>query len=79
MRIEHPVPTYAVWKQTFDSDPVGRTQSGVRRYQVLRAVDDPNHGMVDLEFDNLGRGAGLSCTRSGRRSGRSCRPSGSTS
>ena len=51
LRIEHPVPDYEVWKQAFDGDPVGRQQSGVRRYQVLRAIDDPNYVMIDLEFD----------------------------
>lgn len=51
LRIEHPVASYEGWKQAFDSDPVGRVRSGVRRYQVLRAVDDPNYVMIDLEFD----------------------------
>jgi len=36
LRIEHPVPDYARWKKTFESDPVGRKKSGVRRYQILR-------------------------------------------
>ena len=52
VRIEHPVPDYGVWKEAFDSDPVGREGSGVRRYQVLRVVDDPNYVMIDLEFDS---------------------------
>lgn len=51
LRIEHPVPNYETWKQAFDSDPVGRKQSGVRRYHILRAMDDPNYVMIDLEFD----------------------------
>jgi hypothetical protein len=51
LRIEHPVPDYDAWKQAFDSDPAGREKSGVRRDQVLRAVDDPTHVMIDLEFD----------------------------
>ncbi|MEZ4421761.1 MAG: hypothetical protein R3E98_00010 [Gemmatimonadota bacterium] len=51
LRIEHPVPSYEGWKRAFDSDPVGREKSGVRRYQVLRPVDDPNYVMIDLEFD----------------------------
>jgi len=51
VRIEHSVPDYAPWKQVFDSDPVGREKMGVRRYQVLRAVDDPNVVMIDLDFD----------------------------
>jgi hypothetical protein len=43
LRIEHAVPTFAGWKQAFDNDPVDRKGSGVRRYQVLRSVDDPNY------------------------------------
>jgi hypothetical protein len=51
--IEHPVPDYDGWKAAFDSDPVGRESSGVRRYRVLRATDDPNYVMLELEFDTL--------------------------
>jgi hypothetical protein len=42
----------AAWKQVFDSDPVGGEKVGVRRYQVLRAIDDPNLVMIDLDFDS---------------------------
>ena len=52
LRIEHPVPDYAGWKQAFDGDPANRRQSGVRRYQILRSLDDPNYVMIDLEFDS---------------------------
>ncbi len=52
LRIEHAVPNFDAWKEAFDSDPLGREQSGVRRYRVLRPVDDPNYVMVDLEFDS---------------------------
>lgn len=51
LRIEHPVPDFEGWKRAFHSDPVGREQSGVRRYQILRSLDDPNYVMIDLEFD----------------------------
>jgi hypothetical protein len=51
LRIEHPVPNFDGWKAAFDSDPVDRARSGVRRYQILRALDDPNYVMIDLEFD----------------------------
>jgi hypothetical protein len=53
LRIEHPVPNYAGWKQAFDSDPVGREKSGVRRYQILRPIDNPNFVMIDLEFETV--------------------------
>ena len=55
LRIEHPVPNYDGWKQAFDSDPVGREKSGVRRYQILRPIDNPNFVMIDLEFDTVGQ------------------------
>jgi hypothetical protein len=51
LRIEHPVPNYDAWKEAFDSDPIDREGSGVRRYRILRATDDPNYVMIDLEFD----------------------------
>jgi len=52
VQIEHPVPNFDAWKKAFDSDPVGRERSGVRRYQVLRPIDNPNYAMIDLEFDS---------------------------
>ena len=59
LRIEHPVADYDAWKQAFDSDPVGRERSGVRRYQILKAADDSNEVMIDLEFDSLERAEAL--------------------
>lgn len=59
LRIEHPVPDYATWKQAFDSDPVGRQRSGVRRFQILRSLDDPNFVMIDLEFGTQGEAEAL--------------------
>lgn len=54
LQIEHAISDFGVWKQAFDSDPVHREQSGVRRYRILRPSDDPNYVMVDLEFDSVG-------------------------
>ncbi len=51
LRIEHPVMDYSGWKKAFDSDPAGREKSGVRKYRILRPVDDPKYVMIDLEFD----------------------------
>ncbi len=59
LRIEHPVHDYDAWKQAFDSDPVGRERSGVRSYQILRAIDDPGYVMIDLEFDTPGEAEAL--------------------
>jgi hypothetical protein len=52
LHIEHPIRDFDTWKKAFESDPVGRERSGVRRYQVLRPVDDPNYVLIDLYFDN---------------------------
>jgi hypothetical protein len=51
LRIEHPVPDFAVWKEAFDRDPVGRQRCGVRRYRIMRPADDPHYVLIDLEFD----------------------------
>ncbi|MBP1779631.1 MAG: hypothetical protein H6Q86_5642 [candidate division NC10 bacterium] len=59
LRIEHPVPDFDGWKKAFDSDPVGREKSGVRRYRVLRPIDDPNYVMIDLEFDTRAQAEAL--------------------
>lgn len=55
LQIEHGVRDFDGWKQAFDGDPVGRQQGGVRRYRIMRSVDDPNHVMIDLEFDDHDR------------------------
>jgi len=55
LRVEHPVPSFEGWKKAFDRDPLGRERSGVRRYRVLRPLDDPRFVTVDLEFDDSGR------------------------
>ncbi len=59
LHIEHPVPDFEGWKKAFNSDPVGRVRSGVRRYWISRAVDDPNHVSIDLEFATESEAAGL--------------------
>lgn len=59
LRIEHRVPDFVGWKRAFDSDPADRRGSGVRRYRVLRSVEDPNFVMIDLEFDSVAEAEGL--------------------
>lgn len=53
LRIQHAVPDFENWKRAFDSDPMGRKNSGVRRHHVFRSVDDPNFVMIDLELGTL--------------------------
>jgi hypothetical protein len=51
VHIEHTVVDFDKWKGAFDSDPLGRAQAGVRRFRVVRAADDPNLVMIELELD----------------------------
>ena len=53
LHIQHTVPNFKGWKRAFDSDPMDRKGSGVRRYHFHRSVGDPNFVMIDLEFDTL--------------------------
>ncbi|AIF82322.1 hypothetical protein NTE_03068 [Candidatus Nitrososphaera evergladensis SR1] len=55
VRIEHAVGNFEAWKKMFDTDPLKREKSGVRRYRILRPKDDQNYVMIDLEFDNATR------------------------
>ena len=59
VHIEHPTQDFDTWKRAFDSDPAGRQRSGVRRYWISRAVDDPNYVMIDLEFETREQAEGL--------------------
>src|SRR6266581_8567513 len=56
LHIEHPIRDFDTWKKAFESDPAGRERSGVRRYQVLRPIDNPNYVMIDLDIDSASAG-----------------------
>ena len=51
LRVQHAIPNFEGWKRAFESDPLDRKGSGVRRYHVHRPVADQNFVMIDLEFD----------------------------
>jgi len=53
LHIEHKVPNFDRWKKAFETDPVNRKKSGVRRYSILRPIDDPNYVIINLEFESL--------------------------
>lgn len=53
LRIEHQITSYEGWKKAFDSDPVNRKQSGVKRYRIYRPTDDDTMVMIELDFDLL--------------------------
>jgi hypothetical protein len=39
LQIEHKVANFDGWKKAFDSDPVGRKKSGVRRDHIFRVAN----------------------------------------
>lgn len=53
LRIQHAVPNFESWKRAFESDPMDRKGSGVRRYEIYRSMDDPNLVMIDLHLETL--------------------------
>jgi len=59
LRIEHAVPSFDFWIHSFYNDPSDLKCSGVRRYRVSRAVDDPNYVTIDLDFDTVAEAEGL--------------------
>ena len=52
LHAEFTVADYAQWKAMFDSDPAGRQAGGARSYQISRGVENPNHVMLDIVFDD---------------------------
>lgn len=52
LHIEHPVPSFEGWKKAFDSDPIDRKSSGVKKYRLYRSLPNPGYVAIDLEFEN---------------------------
>jgi hypothetical protein len=50
----HTVSDYGEWKKVFDSDPLGREASGVRRYVIEHPVGDEHTVIGHLQFDSQG-------------------------
>lgn len=59
LQIQHQVPNYDGWKAAFEADPVGREKMGVRRYRILRPIDNPNDVMIELDFDDAAHAEAL--------------------
>ena len=51
IHIENTVRDYDAWKAMFDTDPLDRKNSGVRRYTIARAADNPDAVVIDLELE----------------------------
>ena len=65
LQIAHQVLDVDAWKDAFDRDPAGRERSGVRRYTIARATDDPTYVTIDLEFDSVDQAQALLATMRG--------------
>lgn len=59
LRIELQVRDYDMWRTAFEGDAGGRQEAGMRRYRIFRATDDPNHVMLDADFDTAGQAEGF--------------------
>jgi hypothetical protein len=55
LHIENQVHDYETWKTVFDKFDRERRNRGVRSYRIVRAADDPNQLLVDMEFDSTTR------------------------
>jgi hypothetical protein len=55
LHIENQVHDYDTWKTVFDKFDRERRARGVRSYRIVRATDDPNTVLVDMEFDSRTR------------------------
>ena len=53
LQIEHEIPSYEGWKKAFDSDPINRKQSGVKRYRIYQPLNDIKSVIVELDFDDI--------------------------
>jgi hypothetical protein len=51
LHVQHEVSDYDRWKELFDSDPLDRAGSGVRRYRIMQPANDQLFVIVDLEFE----------------------------
>ncbi len=52
LNLWHTVPDFPAWKKVFDTDPLDREGSGVRRYTMTRNVDDEHLVTGHLLFDS---------------------------
>ena len=53
LRIEHRISNFDGWKKAFDSDPINRKKSGVKRYRIYRPADKADFVIIELDFDNM--------------------------
>lgn len=59
LHIEHKVSDFTLWQSAFATFSGAREQAGVLAHRVQRAVDDPSHIAVDLDFATAGEALGF--------------------
>ncbi|TNM43277.1 hypothetical protein FHP29_06165 [Nocardioides albidus] len=52
LHVDNTVHDFDSWKEVFDRYEDFRRSRGVRSYRVVRAADDPQRVLVDLDFDD---------------------------
>ena len=53
VQIEHIVSNFEYWQKAFASDPIDRKKIGVQRYSIFQLNGNPNHVIIDLEFNDF--------------------------
>ncbi len=53
LRIEHRISNFDGWRKAFDSDPINRKKSGVKRYRIYHPADNVDFVIIELDFDNF--------------------------
>ena len=59
LSVELKVQDYDMWRAAFDRDAGGRQEAGMRRYQILRPVEDDHAVVLQADFDTVERAQGF--------------------
>jgi hypothetical protein len=51
LSIEHPITDFATWRSAFDRFADARAKGGVIGDRIGRAIEDPRHLIIDLDFE----------------------------
>ncbi len=57
LQIEHGIKDFAMWRNAYDADPLGRAASGVLAERLFRPVGDEHYVVLDLDFATSGEAA----------------------
>ena len=54
LQIEHGIKDFAMWRNAYNGDPLGRAVSGVVAERVFRPLGDEHYVVLDLDFATSG-------------------------